>query len=185
MENSIKLSENVFLIDGYKVRKQTTRRYLKNIGSLYDEVFCLIKLEKYDIAPKLLSVDVENRIVEMTYIGNMKPLSGESTIDKGNDGVLAFAKALYTFESILSKEDLQYNDWKAPHIFYENGKVTVVDYDAMYDARSINDDTREGFRIVNKRHLQLKYAFLASQEPFMEQSFKDFKEELKRIIRRK
>jgi tRNA A-37 threonylcarbamoyl transferase component Bud32 len=122
----------------------------KNMSLVEHEVYCLKKLEKYNIAPKVLSYDYDSII--MSNVGN---------IISRDDKIKDFKKQITYILTSLKKEGIKHNDIISRNVCVKKGKIYLIDFQlASYGKVNIEDDFKILYnrkRLDDKKQLEIIY----------------------------
>ncbi len=108
----------------YFLKNNIVKKVFKNHNieiKLKSEIFCLNKLSKYNIVPKLLKVDKKNNTI---YLENVGKRINRKNIPKN------WKTQLIKILNIFHKEGIQHRDLKLDEILVKEGQIKIVDFGA-------------------------------------------------------
>ena len=108
----------------YFLKNNIVKKVFKNYNietKLKSEIFCLNKLSKYNIVPKLLKVDKINNTI---YLENVGERINRKNIPKN------WKAQLIKILNIFHKEGIQHRDLKLDEILVKKGQIKIVDFGA-------------------------------------------------------
>ena len=108
----------------YFLKNNIVKKVFKNQNietKFKSEIFCLKKLSKYNIVPKLLKVDKKNNAI---YLENVGERISKKNIPKN------WKFQLNKILKIFYKEGIQHRDLKLDEVLVKKGQIKIVDFGA-------------------------------------------------------